>query len=84
MDQSCQRKDNAQSDHWQLDGADVPAGQNLSDEQVVHVGQWEESQAQEEQSLSFFAVGEVVVPQHQHGQSRQNHYAQQEVNGSDV
>lgn len=70
--------------HGQLDQTNIPIGKHLSDEQVVHVCQGEEGQAEEEEGPSFLAVGEVVVPQHQAGQSCQDHHADQEVESSDV
>ncbi|KAG7225020.1 hypothetical protein INR49_014475, partial [Caranx melampygus] len=69
---------------FELDQANIPAGNHLSDEQVVHVCQREESQAEEEERPSLFTVGDVVVPQHQAGQSCQNHNAKKEVEGSKV
>lgn len=57
----------------QLNGTNISTGKHLGDEQIVHVRQGEESQAEEEESLSFLLMGEVVVPQHQTGQSGQNH-----------
>ena len=83
-DESYHSEDYPHSHHRQLDRADIPTGEHLGDEHVVRVSQGEESEAEEEECPSLLAVGDVVVPQHQDGQSRQNHNAEQEVESSEV
>ena len=70
--------------HSHLDRADIPSGKHLCDEQVVHVPKGEEGQAEEEERPSLLAVSEIVVPEHQAGQSCQDHNAKQEVESSDM
>ena len=63
----------------QLQMADVPTRENLRDEEVIHVGQREQRQSEEEEGASPLAVRGVVVPEDQAGQGGQDDDAQQVV-----
>lgn len=84
MNKGYQGEYDPDSYHGYLDQADIPAGKHLCNKQVVHVPQGEEGQAEKEERPSLFAMGEIVVPQHQAGQSRQNQHAKKEVESSEV
>lgn len=60
----------------------MPFGNHFLQEHIVHVAQREQPEAQEEQSLLFPSVSEVVVPQSQHRKGSQNHHPQEEMPGS--
>ena len=57
---------------------------HLLQENIVHVAQGEQSQAQEEKSPLLPPVGEVVIPQHHGGKRCQHHQPQQEVQSCDM
>lgn len=84
VDKGCQGEYDPYSYHSYLNMDDIPTGTHLCEEQVVHVSQGEEGQAEEEECPSLLAVSEVVVPQNQNGQSCQNHHAEQEMKSSEV
>lgn len=84
VDKGHQGQYDSYSHHSDLDRADIPTRKHLCDEQVVHVPKGEEGQAEEEECPSLLAVGEIVVPEHQAGQSCQDHNAEHEVESSDV
>lgn len=62
----------------------MPFGDHFLQEDVVHVAQREEPEAQEKQGLLLPPVSEVVVPQSQHGEGGQHHRSQEEMPGGHV
>lgn len=63
--------------HLQL--TDVAAWDDLSDEEVIHVGQRVEGQREEEECAPLLSVSGIVVPEDQSGQSSQDDHAQEVV-----
>lgn len=84
VDKRYQGEYDTSSDHSYLNQAYIPSRKRLCDEQVVHVSQGEEGQAEEEERPTLLAVSKVVVPQYQTWQGCQNHQAEQEVESSKV
>lgn len=71
--------DHAHCHSSQLAGIYGAPGQDFSDEQEVHVGQWEERQCKEKQRASLPAVSKVVIPEHQDRDCRQDRSSQHAV-----
>lgn len=72
-------EDHSRGHRARLEMADIPAWHNLCDKEVIHVEEGVQWQGEEEEGASLLPVRAVVVPQHQAGQSRQDHDAQQVV-----
>lgn len=62
VDKGGQSQGHPQGHCAQLGQPYTPPGEDLGEEEVVHVAQGEQGQAEEEQGPALLAVGDVVVP----------------------
>lgn len=77
-------EDHSRGHRAHLEMADIPAGHDLCDKEVIHVEEGVQRQGEEEEGASLLPVRAVVVPQHEAGQSRQDRDAQQVVQGCNL